>query len=156
MGPFSGPARSRLKLKKGRNVCLWLSLPVRYTSHMMCMWVKLVIIFGGTLLLERSGSWKPAKKKRRKRLRYSLCSELSDCAQSFLSFDSQIVTELINWTFLPVHCFNMIATRCSQVLNRREQTVTKISELTIGYVFYSLPYKSSLHVSGTWILDSNP
>ena len=58
-----------------------------------------------------------------------------------LSFlNSQIVTELINWTFLPVNWFNMIGTRCSQVLNRREQAVTKKSELTIGYMFYSLPY----------------
>ena len=55
-------------------------------------------------------------------------------------FDSQIVTELINWTFLLVNFFNIIGTRCSQVLNRREQTVTKKSELTIGYMFYSLPY----------------
>ena len=53
-------------------------------------------------------------------------------------FDSQIVTELINWTFLPVNWFNMIGTRCSQVLNRREQTVTKKSELTIGYAYVLL------------------
>ena len=34
-------------------------------------------------LLERSGSRKPGKKKqRRKQLRHSLCSELSDRAQS--------------------------------------------------------------------------
>ena len=46
-------------------------------------------------------------------------------------FDSQIVTELINWTFLPVNCFNIIGKRCLQVLNRREQTVTKKSELGI-------------------------
>ena len=55
-------------------------------------------------------------------------------------FDSQIVTEFINWTFLPVNWFNIIGTRCSQVLNRRKQAVTKKSELTIGNMFYSLPY----------------
>ena len=53
---------------------------------------------------------------------------------------SQIVIELINWTFVPVNCFNMIGTRCLQLLTRREQIVTKKSELTNGYKFYSLPY----------------
>ena len=52
-----------------------------------------------------------------------------------LSFvDSQIVTELINWMFLPVNCFNMIGTRCSQVLNRREKNGNQ--EIRVNYWVY--------------------
>ena len=88
-------------------------------------------------LLERSGSWKAAKKKKTKSKTIALqfmFGALWSCAIS------QIVTELINWPFVPVNCFNIIGTRCLQVLNWGEQTVTKKSELTNGYKFYSLPY----------------